>query len=520
MKAGRQIRAKRTQEGIALLISIFILLLISVVAIALIVASGTESALAGNYRSSTGVYYAALAGLEEARSRLRPHNPSYFGNTSPGFLPTPPTPLAVGFPVYMINPLSSETVTPWDSSSTYADKQYNQEFASSGFTLPSSPPWTYSVWNTAPLNSLPFPGPLYKWVRINAVSEKSLNVPVAPSFSTPYDSTTPVYYDGSQLNIIGNGAQVLELTALAVLANGSQKLVQYLVAPIPVNLPPLPAALTLAGKITGGSSTVSYSSPSSNTQFKVLGTNYDCNGNPTGTGDVPAIGVFNGAETSTVINGGNGGTGIKPVAVANSPINGYQGRLSSPDVETVSASFSPAIQTPAGLDASLQPIIQNADVVITPTPSGSPPYLGTATGSNLTPLGMSTTNLLTIVVNGNLDISNWSNDGYGLLLVTGTFTYDPDTTWDGIILVIGQGIVNGSHAQYKQINGAMLVAKTRDGNNNLLTGPDLATPAGVGASVMFSPSMQGYGIRYSSCWIQKAQPTTGSKILSFHEISQ
>jgi len=128
---------------------------------------------------------------------------------------------------------------------------------------------------------------------------------------------------------------------------------------------------------------------------------------------------------------------------------------------------------------------------------------------------MSSANPLTVVVNGNLDISNWSNDGYGLLLVIGKFTYDPDTTWDGIILVIGQGTVDGSHSQNKQINGAMLVAKTRNPAGSLLPDPNLG-----GASVVFNDGMQGYGIRYSSCWIQKAQPKGKYKILSFREISQ
>ena len=122
---------------------------------------------------------------------------------------------------------------------------------------------------------------------------------------------------------------------------------------------------------------------------------------------------------------------------------------------------------------------------------------------------------MTVVVQGNLDISNWSNDGFGLLLVTGTFTYDPDTMWDGIILVIGQGQVRGSHMQFKQINGAMFVANTRNGNGVLLPDPNLG-----GGLVKFNDNMQGYGIRYSSCWIQRAQPTTGFKILSFHEITQ
>src|SRR3989449_7996560 len=90
MKAERTIRRRRREAGIALLISIFILLLIGVVAIALIVSSGTESALAGNYRSSTGVYYAAMAGLEEGRGRLLDRDPNSFKNTVPaGFLPAP-----------------------------------------------------------------------------------------------------------------------------------------------------------------------------------------------------------------------------------------------------------------------------------------------------------------------------------------------------------------------------------------------------------------------------------------------
>ena len=67
-----------------LLIAIFVLMMVSVVAIALIVSSGPESALAANYRSSATVYYAAMAGLEEARGRLQPKNPNYFNNTQPG----------------------------------------------------------------------------------------------------------------------------------------------------------------------------------------------------------------------------------------------------------------------------------------------------------------------------------------------------------------------------------------------------------------------------------------------------
>src|SRR5256886_16360630 len=118
IKGRRTHRKRRTDEGIALLISIFVLLLISVVGIALIVSSGTESALAGNYRSSTGVYYAALAGLEEARGRLLAKNPSSFLKTAPAtFLPPPGTQWDIGYVRYVSNP------GPADPADTTADRK-------------------------------------------------------------------------------------------------------------------------------------------------------------------------------------------------------------------------------------------------------------------------------------------------------------------------------------------------------------------------------------------------------------
>src|SRR5215475_3963078 len=102
MKARRPIRKQRSEKGIALLIAIFVVMLIGVMAIALIISSGTETALAGNYRSSTNVYYAAVAGLEEVRSRLRNNTPNSFQSTAPNnFLPAPGS----CTPSYVINQL-------------------------------------------------------------------------------------------------------------------------------------------------------------------------------------------------------------------------------------------------------------------------------------------------------------------------------------------------------------------------------------------------------------------------------
>src|SRR5712664_3441903 len=107
MKTNHPNRHKKSESGVALLIAIFVLMLISVIAISLVVESGSESTLAGNYRSSATAYLAGAAGLEEARGRLLPKNADYFNNTVANFIPTA-GPLALGQVRYIVNPALGE----------------------------------------------------------------------------------------------------------------------------------------------------------------------------------------------------------------------------------------------------------------------------------------------------------------------------------------------------------------------------------------------------------------------------
>src|SRR5277367_4714323 len=120
-------RPEAAESGVALLISLFALLLICVVGVALVMASGTHSALTGNYHSATSVYYAALAGLEEGRGRMLAKS----ANSLPTALSLPTGSLpGPGQVWYIINPLPGETVAPWDQSTltTYPDTEYALEF--------------------------------------------------------------------------------------------------------------------------------------------------------------------------------------------------------------------------------------------------------------------------------------------------------------------------------------------------------------------------------------------------------
>src|SRR5205085_10141555 len=157
---------------------------------------------------------------------------------------------------------------------------------------------------------------------------------------------------------------------------------------------------------------------------------------------VEAIGVFNGVDDGNVINGGNGGTGIPAADRPN-----YTGSNAAPDVNVI-ASIPPTLQTPAQLEALVQGIIQVADVVIP----------GPATGASL-PSSMYSPNPnpMTVVVNGDWDLTGWKHTGYGLLLVRGHLNYDPDASWDGIVMVVGQGIVTGTKGVSGVFDAAFLI---------------------------------------------------------------
>jgi hypothetical protein len=487
------------------LIAIFALLLISVVGIALIVSTGTDSALTGNYRTSTSAYYAGLAGLEEARGRLLRRNPDFLNNSNA----YPSLFTWHGYPTfgltdifYILNPAGSETVNPLDPSSPYADQEYQTEFG-----IPPSSGNVYTIASDSPLPALNLPGPSYKWVRINAFTEAALQIHINPN-GTSFDPTTLALYDPANQNAFGNTApalivppnppaspvavEALEITSLAVLPSGSRRLLQYIVAPSALNLS-FPSALTLDGN------NVSYSGPNSSS-FYINGNDVSdpSVGRTCSSAPVPsvfAIGITNPSDLAN-INTSHPGTG-------NYLGYGFVGAPPPPVPSVGQVTLPSNFQMPSTLDALAQSITQNADIILT----------GPVNRSNF-PTTSTSTSPMTIVINGDLDLTSWHNTGYGLLLVTGTLTYDPDAYWQGVILVIGKGIFTGAHGGSGSIDGAMLVAQTHDPvTGNLLPDPNLGA-----ASVSYAPTTGGWGIYYDSCWIRRAQPPLTYKILSFREI--
>ncbi|HZD92857.1 MAG TPA: hypothetical protein VE133_01300, partial [Candidatus Sulfotelmatobacter sp.] len=228
----------------ALLLTLFALLLLSAIGLFMVLSSNTETRIDANYGSSLRAYYAVRSGIEEVRERIK------YPSGSPGGLadklPTDVAGNSNGV-LYIVNPAAGETVDPANPANVFFDDQLCHDYNSdtpAGIkctTVPSADKWQ---------SSLPAmtPGQLgYKWVRINIKTNRT----VAPNYCVdqqPCALTSPlmdmpVCWDGQAEQISpggncdANGMQtVYMLTALATSGatgpNGARKLLKFeVVAP-------------------------------------------------------------------------------------------------------------------------------------------------------------------------------------------------------------------------------------------------------------------------------------------------
>src|SRR5579884_3744621 len=95
----------RGERGIALLIALFALLLLSAIGLTMMYSSTTESSINANFRDKQTAGYASLSGALEARDRLQPATGDI---AAPSGIPS----TSAANVIYIINPSNSETVAP------------------------------------------------------------------------------------------------------------------------------------------------------------------------------------------------------------------------------------------------------------------------------------------------------------------------------------------------------------------------------------------------------------------------
>src|SRR5262245_901792 len=258
-----RVKAKSSNErGMALLLTLFALLLLSGIGLFMVLSSDTETRIDANYGSSLRTYYAARSGLEEIRDRVSYASPATPGGQLGGLADLLPQDVAgnAGGVLYVVNPANGETVDPTDLTSPYFDDDLCHAFNSGtpkGIKCTAVPPtagWQLaSQQSQTPQNGAPLS---YKWIRINMKTNRTASPyfvdqgPAAAALLTAGGSgdplDTPVCWDGATEQLLpsngnpscdANGMQtVYMLTSLAVSSqssgvNGARKLLQAEVVP-------------------------------------------------------------------------------------------------------------------------------------------------------------------------------------------------------------------------------------------------------------------------------------------------
>jgi Tfp pilus assembly protein PilX len=485
MITGKREGTKKSERGIALIIALLTLLLVSAISIGLIAMSNTETNISANFRDEQTAFFAARAGTEEIRDRLR----GAATNSLSGNLPTV-VPGNTNGVLYVTNPLGAEAVAPWTSGSSYTDREICNEVTCASGT-PAGAPWYTTA--SASASYAANPTLIWKWTRVTLDTNRTH----APNYVNGSNASgtlnNQICWNGTNEFVLPTGVAncpsatppampVYLLTSFAVNPSGAHRMVQ---SEVTLNIiPPLPGALTFAGP------NPVYGSTNSN-PFHIDGTDSASPACPP-AGNKPAIAAYDSAGATaltTDLARPDHYTGYPPgssTAVAPSVSN--TGPSATPPANTMGT-----LATVSGLQNLVDAVTAMADQVI---PAGSSPTaIGTAS------------NPLVTVVQGDLSLA--AVHGYGILLVEGNLTFTGNTSWDGVILVIGNGNLTVSGGGGGQINGGVLVA-------NINTGVVGNTP---GSPVLNWSGGGGNGIYYNSCDVDSLYNNRSAyRVVATHEL--
>ncbi len=481
----------RKESGIALIMALLALLLVSAVGLGMIYMSTTETSINTNYKDTQTAFFAMRGGLEEMRERMRAQS------LAPIALPTTAMPGTANSIVYIINPSAGDVVDPKTFGNTYFDDEFCHESFSGLAYVPSGTPCTAA--GAPPAGSIPAytasnspytttaSSLKYKWVRLtlkqngtfpNALVDSTQSTPTGLASQVCWNTSTSQEVVSSALGYAnctaaaGAGLYVEPLylvTSLAITPQGSRRVGQYEVASLSFSPPPGAVALdgptpafnpphSANGGINGtdGSSSASGQAPPALPAGSAA-----CGAGAT----VPAISTDSTPDATVVSNDITGTPGTKPSNFSGSP--------AGPPSVAGSTAMATNWSSPAALSALVASIADSADVSCT---GNTGACSGTSFGTPAAPQ--------TTYVNGNFDLP--TGGGAGVLVVTGTLTISGKMEFDGLILVIGAGNVQINGGGDGQIFGELFVANITGG---VLGIPTMGWNGGGKASV-----------NYNSCW--------------------
>ncbi len=324
---------RQRQAGVALLVAMFALLLLSAIGMGMMFSANTETNVNMNYREKQLAVYAALAGAMEAKDRL----------TTAGDIPNPAGPPITSSAniVYIINPSGGETIAPWDYNNTYYDTELCQEnilgltspgigtqCAKAATSFPSGTAWyqTLDDSSSSYTGAFKLTTPLsYKWVRIQLKTNNATPYPVDGTAS----NSVQVCWNGlNQIPLpsgyssacIPNGG----INSIAITANGSG----YSGPQVSISAPPAGGTQATATAQVCGTS----GCPLSSITQTSVGSGY--NSVPTVTVSTPQVGTDTAVVTPTYV-----GPGAALASVTQNNVGSPPACYS--DANLISANWSP-----------------------------------------------------------------------------------------------------------------------------------------------------------------------------------
>lgn len=328
-------RKNRNERGIALIIALFALLLLSAIGLAMMYSSTTETSVNANFRDKQTAAYASMSGALEARDRLQPLNGDIAAPTG-----TPSTSLANV--IYIVNPLAGESVQPWNYNNKYADTELCQEniLGLSGTTgvpcsgsssLPSGSAWytsiddsssgSYAAAFAAYKQSTPL---AYKWTRITLKTDNMTPVSASGGSGTG----NQVCWDGKNQVVQAAGA------SSSCLPTGSVTAIN----------------LTSAGTGYSGTPHVSIAAPpAGGTQATAVPIMTTPNSDQVVTGAISSGGSgYTSIPTVTLANGGGiGATAVAVISPLGAPITSVTG-LTTPTASSACYQSAPSASFAGG----------------------------------------------------------------------------------------------------------------------------------------------------------------------------
>jgi hypothetical protein len=463
------------EKGVALMIAMILLLLITALAFGVIVMSNTENSINTNFKAAETEYFAARAGVEEGRNRLLPNMTDQNGTpitlVAP-FLPSAP-PDQGGTILYILNGVTlAQVMTPSTTASPnpYFDDQLCHDIPGGAGGIVSTPANVRCTTMVAPaiVTSTPSVTPValdYKWVRIMikengsipsylATNGASANYPVCwdKSANPPAEAATPLVTNCQQGGSMQLARPVYLVTSLAVSPSGkTRRMIQEEVS-LGITYNPNYAVFGVskacpAIQFTGNGHTASFTAVAGNT------TNPPPSANTTTGADVGSNGGISMAGNSTIA--GNADVASNPPCFTPDKLNSPATATSiAPETFPVTAAPNPPPPTTSTnytKDTTLTPGNNYGNI------SGS----GSAVITLQVPAGQGTITNPAIFVMNSLSLSGQS-----------TLTIAPQNA----------AACAGTVACYVQV----IIAGNGQSTPLSLTGGSLSNPSGIPETMVFN----------------------------------